>query len=297
MKKIAIVGPGAIGRLFAGVLVSGGHRPVFVCRREEQAQAFLQDGLAFVNLAGEEHRLDVSAVTGDVPSDADAVLLTVKSYDTHTAAQKLPANIPVLSLQNGLGNGETLARHLDPTQLALGLTTHGATSDGNTQVHYKGAGQTVLGDWDLLPEKNSPAHWWAELFTSCGHAVTLSEDIRTEVWKKAMVNIGINPFTALHRKKNGELLDSPSLLRIMRLTVEEAEAIARGEGVHLTNSFDRVLDVCRQTSANTSSMLQDVLAGRRTEIESLCGVIESFGHKQGVKTPYNTAMLELVRAL
>ncbi|KEO83194.1 ketopantoate reductase family protein [Tumebacillus flagellatus] len=296
--RIAIVGPGAIGRLFAGVLVNGGHRPLFVCRREEQAQAFFRDGLGFVDLAGEEKRLRVEAVTGDVPADTDAVLFTVKSYDTASAAAKLPQGIPILSLQNGLGNGETLAKQLDPACLALGLTTHGATAEGDTNVHYKGAGLTVLGDW--YPQnlgKNSPARIWAELLTSSGHPVTLTDDIRTEVWKKAMVNIGINPFTALYRKQNGELLDSPSLLRLMRLTVEEAERIAAGEGVVLTNSFARVLEVCRQTAANTSSMLQDVLAGRRTEIESLCGVIETFGRNQGTETPYNTAMLELVRAL
>ncbi|PWK11619.1 ketopantoate reductase family protein [Tumebacillus permanentifrigoris] len=293
--KIAIVGAGAIGRLLAGMLVSGGHTPLLICRRAEQAAAFGQEGLQFFDLAGQEQRVEVKACTGRVPADVDAALLTVKSYDTRTAAQLLPRSMPVLSLQNGLGNGEILAAHLDPAQLAIGLTTHGATSEGNTKVFYKGAGQTVIGDWLPTSEKNSPAHWWAELFTSCGHAATVSPDIRTEVWKKAMVNIGINPFTALYNVRNGELLESPSLLRVMRLTVEEAERVASLGGVALENSMERVLDVCRHTAANTSSMLQDLHNGRPTEIESLCGVIEAVGKQQGIETPYNTMLLELVR--
>jgi 2-dehydropantoate 2-reductase len=293
--RIAIVGAGAVGRLLAGVLAQGGHSPVLVCRRAEQTAAFLQDGLQFVDLAGQEQVRRVEAVTGSVPAGVDGVLLTVKSYDTRTAAKLLPPGVPVLSLQNGLGNGETLAEHLGPSPFAVGLTTHGATAEGNTKVFYKGAGQTVIGDWLPVSEKNSPARWWAELLTSCGHPAGVSADIRTEVWKKAMVNIGINPFTALYTIRNGDLLDSPSLLRVMRLTVEEAERVAGGEGVHLENSIERVLDVCRHTAANTSSMLQDLLAGRQTEIESLCGVIEAFGRRQGIETPYNTMLLELLR--
>lgn len=312
--KIAIIGPGAIGRLFAWTLGQGGHTPLLICRRAEQAGTMQREGLQVVDLEGRQHQVPVAAICltheagqGDSAlqvaqfAEVEGVLLSVKSYDTRHAGEllrALPPTIPVLSLQNGLGNGETLAEHLDPSRLAIGLTTHGATAEGNAKVHYKGAGQTVIGDWQPQPLHSADkgaAHWWSELLTACGHQASWTPDIRTEVWKKAMVNIGINPFTALYNLPNGQLLESPSLLRLMRLTVEEAERVADGIGVELSHSFERVLEVCRLTAGNISSMLQDVRAGRQTEIESLCGIIEQFGEQQGMETPYNTMLLELIR--
>ena len=230
--KIAIIGPGAIGRLLAWLLVQGGHQPLLLCRREEQANALESDGLTFVDVDGTEQTVAVAAIHNQSPNfsvalkQIDAAIITVKSYDTHNAGTLLSAvNVPVLSLQNGLGNGETLSRLLPESCIALGLTTHGATAVGDTRVLYKGHGETIIGDW--LQDQADNGRWWAELLSSCGHPVTVSDTIRTEVWRKAMVNIGINPLTALLRVPNGELLKRESVLPVMQVAVEEAERVAQ----------------------------------------------------------------------
>jgi 2-dehydropantoate 2-reductase len=307
--NIAIIGAGAVGRLLAWFLVQGGHRPLMVGRRKEQAERFCAEGLRFVGLDGAEQVIPVEALTsGELPGaeagqEIDGVILTVKSYDTRTAAETIREHFPgvsVLSMQNGLGNGEALAERIDPARIAIGLTTHGATADGETGVFYKGKGRTVLGDWqqDRGGEEASVAKWWCDLLAGCGHSgLSLSDDIRTEVWSKAMVNIGINPFTALHGVPNGQLLNRPDLLAEMRATVEEAERVAQAEGIALADSWERVLEVCRGTAGNRSSMLQDVERGRRTEIDALCGVIVRLGERHGIPTPHNARCLEQVLAL
>ncbi|MCX7571594.1 2-dehydropantoate 2-reductase [Tumebacillus sp. DT12] len=298
-RRIAIIGAGAIGRMLAWTLRQGGQEAVLICRRTEQAAALKKQGLLFYETDGTEHRVEVEAVTWDTSDRLPAVdgaILTVKSYDTSAAGEllrvRLP-DVPVLSMQNGLGNGERLVELVPPEQIALGLTTHGATADGETSVYYKGRGRTVIGDF-LAATTESGAKWWAELFTGCGHPVTVADDIRTEVWRKAMVNIGINPMTALHGLKNGELPLRTDLLAVSRSLVEEAERVAAAAGVALHDSFARVLDVCRTTAGNRSSMLQDLERGRKTEIDAMCGEIVRLGKEHGVPTPCNERVYQQV---
>lgn len=297
--KIAIIGAGALGRVLAWTLQQGGHQPVLVCRRAEQAAALAEQGMMFYETDGTEHRVEVEAVTGETMdrlSGVDGAILTVKSYDTRAAGVMLRDRLPgvsVLSMQNGLGNGERLAESLPPGQIALGLTTHGATAEGETAVFYKGRGQTVIGDF-YAGAAPSGAKRWAELLTGCGHPVTVTEEIRTEVWRKAMVNIGINPMTALFGLKNGELPERSDLLAVSRTLVEEAERAAAAEGVSLQDSFARVLDVCRTTAGNRSSMLQDLERGRKTEIDAMCGEIVRIGKQHGVPTPCNERVRDLI---
>jgi 2-dehydropantoate 2-reductase len=296
-KKIAIIGAGAIGRLLAWTLRQGGHRPVLICRRAEQAEVLAEQGILLYDADGTGHQVEIEAVwayTRDDLSAVDGAILTVKSYDTSDAGKLIRdrfPDVPVLSLQNGLGNGEKLAKSLPASQITLGLTTHGATAEGETSVHYKGRGETVIGDFQ---PGAMGAKWWAELLAGCGHPVKVADDIRREVWSKAMVNIGINPLTALFGLTNGELLGHRDLLAVSQVLVAEAEAVARAEGVELHGSFRRVLDVCRATAANRSSMLQDMLRRRPTEIEALCGEIVRLGRIHGLATPGNQRVFDMV---
>ncbi|WP_157729551.1 ketopantoate reductase family protein [Tumebacillus algifaecis] len=296
--KIAILGPGAIGRLVGYWLASGGHQVVMVCRRTEQAERLGRQGLTYVDAAGQEHNLQVEAVfeaDDEKLAEIDGLIVTVKSYDTEAAAQQIAAwhaSIPVLSLQNGLGNAETLARYLAPKRISLALTTHGATAEGDTRVWHKGQGQTVVGD---VERGSGAARWWTELLMTCGQSALLSDDIFTEVWRKAMINIGINPFTALLDVRNGQLVQEPEVLRLMQATVQEAEQVARAQGINLQGSFERVLEVCKNTAANSSSMRQDLQKGRRTEIDAMCGVIEEIAEKSGLQAPYNTFLKKMVK--
>lgn len=298
IMKIGIIGPGAIGRLLGYTLAQGGHDVVLICRREEQAARFLQTGVTYVDPDGQEHHAPVGAAVGggsEQLAGLDGVIVTVKSYDTEAAAAQIASlqiHAPVLSLQNGLGNAETLARHLDPDRIALALTTHGATAEGETKVWHMGRGQTVVGS---LAQQSTADAFWADLLRACGHPAALSDDIRREVWSKAMVNIGINPFTAVLGMRNGQLLQEPEILPLMQAAVEEAERTALAEGIVLQGSFQRVLDVCKNTAENTSSMLQDLQKGRRTEIDAMCGVIVQIAEKSGSSAPYNFFLKKIVK--
>ncbi len=297
MKKIGVIGPGAIGRLFAFFLASAGYDVLLVCRREAQAKAFSEQGLTYVDLEGRAHHLAVEATTGDSErlAEVHGVIVTVKSYDTAAAARQIGAlnrKVPVLSLQNGLGNAQTLARDVAQEQIAVALTTHGAIAEGEAKVWHKGRGQTVIG---AIEAGSEVADWWADVLASCAPVITPSAEIQREIWRKAMVNIGINPFTALLGVKNGQLLREPDVLPLMRAAVEEAEAVAKLAGVELSDSMERVLDVCRHTAENTSSMLQDVRFGRRTEIDAMCGVIVQIAEAAGLSVPHNLFLKNFIK--
>jgi len=232
--------------------------------------------------------------------DADLVLLTVKAYDTEAAARSLPksirSNIPVLSLQNGLGNIETLRRYLPAEALLAGTTTEAALQTGPGQVTHTGKGMTWIGE--LGRETSKHCGVIKNAFRKAGFRTQASRNIEGVVWSKAIVNSAINPITALARVPNGELLRIPHLRTISNETVSEGSAVARAHGVSLSPDPSSMLpQVLASTKKNRSSMLQDIEAGKRTEIRQLNGWIDSLARKLGVDAPYNRMLTELVLGL
>ena len=139
----------------------------------------------------------------------------------------------------------------------------------------------------------------ANLFTEAGILTTISSDIRAEIWLKAAVNAAINPATAITGLKNGALLMSKELTRLMELAASEVAAVAMGRGVDLDPelAIEKAKEVAALTADNKSSMLQDIERCKRTEIESICGAIVRYGETAGVETPVNRALLALVKGI
>ncbi|HSG43377.1 MAG TPA: 2-dehydropantoate 2-reductase, partial [Anaerolineales bacterium] len=228
--------------------------------------------------------------------DVKFAIILVKAWQTERVATQLATCFAkdglALTLQNGLGNRETLTRSLGAARVALGSTTTGATLLGAGHVKAGGEGIISL-------EQNQALGPFEEALRSAGFNVQVVENADALIWGKLIINAAINPLTALLRAKNGELLKRPSARELMRALATETAEVARAESIQLP--FDDPVkiaeDVAQKTSANTSSMLQDVMRGAPTEIDAICGAVVKAGKKHGIDTPVNKVCWQLIKAL
>jgi 2-dehydropantoate 2-reductase len=221
----------------------------------------------------------------------------VKSYDTASAAEALRPfwkRAAFLSLQNGLGNVETLAAGAD--RVLGGVTYHGVTFVGPGEVKHAGVGDTILGPFRGTTLED--AEQIRRALDESGLATTATDDIQRVLWTKAVVNACFNPITGLLRVKSGVLKGSEPLMALCRSIVEEAATIAAAEGTALDVEalMERVRAVSAATAENRSSMLQDLERGGRTEIDAINGWIARLGSERGLPCPVNRALTLLVKA-
>ncbi len=291
-----IIGPGAMGCLTAFLLARAGEQVTVCGRNREQLAPLATRGIVCegmnappVTVAVEER--PHSAAT------ADTVLLCVKSYDVEAAveavAPHLNAGGVVIALQNGIGHHRLLAERL-PGRHALGVTALGATRLGPGHIRFGGRGKTEIGAHEPPPSLAA----LARAMSTAGIQTTVSPDITAAVWNKLIVNIGINALTAIHGCPNGALLERPDLETTQAAAVAEAEQVARALGVAIAGEpLARVRAVCAATANNRSSMLQDIEAGRRTEIMAINGAVAALGRRLGIATPVNEQLTAAIRDL
>lgn len=292
--RFLVFGAGAMGSLVGGLL-SQRHETVLVGRRPH-VEAIRKGGL---RITGKTRLLARLAAEEDLPPDADpdVVIVAVKAYDTEEAARTLAPlteKALFLSLQNGLGNEEALATA--GARVLGGVTNQGLTFVGPGEVYHAGVGDTYIGPFEGTGPKE--ADDVVKAFNESGLPSHLVDDIRAELWLKAIVNACINPLTALLRVPNGYLLQTEATEQIVRQVIQEGVEVAARQEVSLVADavFERVASVVRGTSANRSSMLQDLERGRRTEIDAINGAIARLGREAGRPAPANDLLAQLVRA-
>ena len=304
---IVVFGAGALGSLVGGLL-SRDHRVTLVAR-DPHAGRVDRDGL---RIAGEvDARVHPRATADPTPADltCDLALVTVKAYDVADAARALAAGDPdvVCSLSNGLTE-ETLVAELGDRVLA-GSATYGAELVAPGEVRCTGVGRIHLGELDGACADDSSAVGRTEsgttaraervaaAFRESGLDCEADPEMPRRRWEKLAVNAGINAVTAVARVENGALADGPAREAAHRAARETAR-VARAEGVDLADdaAVDAVDAVVAETAANRSSMLQDVLAGGRTEVDSITGAVVDRGAAHGVATPTNRTLADLLRA-
>jgi 2-dehydropantoate 2-reductase len=177
-----------------------------------------------------------------------------------------------------------------------GTTAHGATLLGPGHVRHAGSGDTAIGA--LRPRECASALRLRDVFETAGIKTRIADDVQGLLWGKLFVNIGINPLAAILDITNGQILEHEQVRSIMHMAVREGVAVAAAKAMSF--SFDeqiaRVEGVCRATQANVCSMLQDVRAGRRTEIDYLNGAVVREARALGVPVPVNSMLSDLVRA-
>ena len=289
--KIAILGAGAIGSLFASLLTRGGHDALLLTRTEAQAKHISENGVKVADQDG-GRVVKIPAVSSrSFSGAADLLLVAVKSYDTRTAIEGVESQLGedtcVLTLQNGLGNIETLVDILGRRRVLAGTTAQASTLINMGEILHAADGPTVIGELDgeLLHRSREIS----SLFNRCGIETTVTGDIYGAVWMKVLVNAGINPLSALMGLTNGELAEMREIREVMIRAVREGESVARRLRIDLgdLDPVENMLQTARRTRRNRSSMLQDVLRGRRTEVNFLNGTLADIGRRLGVSTPVN----------
>ena len=292
--RVVVFGAGALGSFFGGMLSK--RHDVLLVGRKEHVDAINGNGLRI------EGKTDFVAfpeasISMEAGDDADLVILTVKAYDTEEAAEEIAGRCyaPVLSLQNGLGNEETIAKIAGSGRAIGGVTTHGVRYVAPGVVEHTGVGETVIGEMD--GSVSDRVKKFADMMTECGIRTNVSENIKKEIWRKAIVNSAINPLTAILGCRNGYLLKNEHARKLMEEICMEGMAVSKSIGIDVDNAVEKAEEVARLTSENQSSMLQSLLRHKKTEIEFINGKIVGIGRKERVETPVNSAIVEIVRAM
>jgi 2-dehydropantoate 2-reductase len=298
--QITIIGAGAMGSLFGGLLHRAGNAVTLVDVRAEHVAALKRRDLVIEEPDGTKLSVRVPATT-DAGSalSADLFVLFVKTPLTATAlrpfAGRVPAHAMVLTLQNGIGNDDEIVRTLGKrVQVVLGVTAHGAVSLGPNAISHRSAGPTIIGlpDGQRTPELEAVA----TAFTEAGIATRTTRHIYEHVWQKLIVNVGVNALTALTDLPNGELFANAELAGLVRRLVSEASSVMRAEGVPAPprDPVDFVRAVAEATKDDRSSMLEDVSAGRRTEVDAINGAVVRLGDRHGVDVTANRVVTALI---
>lgn len=298
-----VVGAGAIGILFAGILSRHGGDTVILTRRREAAEAISSDGV-FINDGKSTWRAWPKCTTDPrITSSTELCLICVKSYDTETVARMVSPYINercmVITVQNGLNNVERLAEVFGPARVVAGYTLQASTLTGLNSVYHAHDGETVLGGHPSTKTPIEEIKRIADELTRIGLKTTAVENVYPEVLTKLVINSVINPLTAILGVKNGELLELQELSWVIDRLVEEGVEAGSLLGAKLSPEQvkDRVYDAIRATHDNKSSMLQDIERGRRTEIDFINGAIAQILRSAGRPAPANTLLTKLVLAI
>jgi 2-dehydropantoate 2-reductase len=232
----------------------------------------------------------------------DMVLVFVKCYHTETAVRNaLPLigpNTVVLSLQNGWGNGPRIAKIVGEEKLLLGVCYHSATVAGPGHVLHAGKGMTFIGG--LNGKMTDRLAQVAKAFTDASIEVTTTPTVVKEIWSKLALNVCTLPTSALLRFNAPQLVQHEPMLDLMRSLLREVVAVAQAQDIALDfdERWEAITGLLKRCAPNAkSSMLQDIEKGRMTEIDVINGAIIEAGQRLGVATPYNDAMVKLVKSL
>ncbi|MEX3938985.1 ketopantoate reductase family protein [Paraburkholderia sp. BR10937] len=297
---IAILGAGAMGSLFGGLLAIAGHRVTLLDVDDAHLNAINEAGLRLTTDAGERVVTNLEALRPEAATTA-ADLLIVFTKTLHTQAALgaahavLGPQTALLSLQNGLGNAERLARFADPARVMIGVTTWPADKNGPGRVSSHGAGAIRLMSADGA---HSPMlSRTVQALNDAGLACTADADVWAAIWEKVAFNAALNSLCAVTGCTVGELTNVPDGEALALKIVAEVAAVAQAHGVAVNEAHvaDNVRHALAHHRAHRPSMLQDVLARRKTEIEAINGAVVEAARTRAIAVPNTAALLHLVR--
>lgn len=294
-----IVGPGAMGCLFASHLKRAGIDVTLLDYRQERADLINDQGIRVEGVTG-KHMVQVPVVVGKSSDIPDVILICVKANQTRKAADPLRSWVGdgahILTVQNGLGNLEILEDIFGKKRVLGGVTAEGATLLGPGHLRHAGQGDTIIGP---KGDPDGPVSGIVSAFNRAGFTARSVDNVDDLIWGKLIINVGINALTAITRLKNGRLPEVDGTRSVMEEAVNEAVAVVRAKGINLPypDPLGRVLEVCKATAENIASMLQDVLRHGMTEVDYINGAIVREGKKLGIPTPVNHTLTSLVRAI
>jgi len=302
MRVAGLGGAGAMGGIFGAYLSRAGHDVHLIDVSRPAIEAINRDGLIVEEKDGSAPAFRVPA-TDDPASvgPVDLIVNFVKCYHTQAAVTSAKPMIgpgtTILSLQNGWGNVDRIGAVAGRDRILVGLTYHGGTLLGPGRVKHPGSGMTYLGELDGA--RSERLLKVDEALRSAGFETTVSERILDEVWKKLALNCCTLPVAALLRFQSHELVAYPAARDQMALILREVVDVARAKGIQLDydERWAAITGLLEKAVGGKASMLQDVEAGRQTEIEVINGAIADAGREAGVPTPVNDTMVAMVTAL
>ena len=299
---ITILGAGAMGSLFGGLLAESGEAVTLLDINDAHLRAIRDHGLRLETDAGDRR---IRSLTACRPEQATAQpdLLVVFTKTLHTAsalagvAGLIGPRTLVLTLQNGLGNVETVSRFAPIERILIGTTTWPADAAGPGHVRSHGSGGVRIMAADQC--EHAGVAKVAETLSRAGLRCTLDRTVWTAVWEKVAFNAALNSLCAVTGCSVDQLGAVPEGMALAGAVIDEVVAVARAEGIAADG------DHCRQTVAHAiahhighkPSMLQDVLAGRPTEIGAINGAVAEKGRRRGVAVPHTETLLGLVRLI
>ena len=302
---IIVLGAGAMGSLFGATLAQGGLPVTLVDCATDHIDAINARGLRIQGYGG-ERTVPVPATTchGELPQ-ADVVLVQTKAPDTAVAVESVrrvfgPETVAI-SFQNGLGNEEVIGGIVGLDRVLGGLTAQGATRLGPGVVHNYGDLPSYIGE--LEGGSSARAERIAARFNAAGLRTHASPDIRREMWKKLLGNVGLSPTSAIANLTSVEIMSVPELREVVLGAVDEAAAVGAAEGVELDTEEVRsvLLKLVDPSGGGTgkskSSACVDLLNRRRTEVDWINGSIVRLGEKHGIATPINRTLVGAVKGM
>ncbi|ABX14411.1 ketopantoate reductase family protein [Burkholderia multivorans] len=304
--RIAILGAGAMGSLFGGLLAESGEDVTLIDVNDAHLDAIRRDGLRIDDDRGERHittlqalRPEAANASADTPSDL--LIVFTKSLHTRVALDGVRALLTphthVLTLQNGLGNVETLNAFVPLERILVGVTTWPADLAGPAHVLSHGAGTIRMMTADGAASPFAAAV--ADALSRAGLACTLDADVWAAIWEKVAFNAALNTLCAVTRRTVDQLGEHHDGPRLAHAIVAETAAVARAKGIAVDAAriARNVEHAIREHRGHRPSMLQDVLAGRRTEIDAIGGKVVAAAREVGLAVPHTETMLSLVRVI
>jgi 2-dehydropantoate 2-reductase len=292
--EVAVMGAGAVGCYYGGMLARAGHDVVLIAR-PQHVEAIQRDGLRMETRTFDEQvRLRASSEPG-AAQGVDLVLFCVKSMDTESAgAQLRPYLAPdalVLCLQNGVDNADRLRTVLPQHTVAAAVVYVASEMAGPGHVKHHGRGELVI-------EPSPVSESVAQALMGAGVPTEISDNVRGALWLKLILNCAYNAVSAIAQRPYGENVKSEGIADVMRDVVNECLAVAQAEGVNVAGDVDAaVRKIAESMPTQYSSTAQDLARGKRSEIDYLNGLIVRRGHALGVATPANGVLWALVKLI
>jgi 2-dehydropantoate 2-reductase len=303
--KVVVIGAGAMGGLFGGLLAEGGLDVTLADTSAEHVRAIASNGLKIVGVGG-DRAIPVKA-TSDATTikAADVVLFQCKSFANEAAAagarHLFTGRTVAISFQNGLGNEEALGCVLGAENVLGGLTAQAGLVEAPGVVRNFGDLPTIIGE--MSGGLSDRATAIADAFTRHGLPTGASPDIKREKWKKLLGNVALGAISAVTDLRSAEIMRVSELQEIVFRTVDEAAAVANAEGIALdvTEAREVLMKLVDTSGGGTgnskSSMREDIVRRRRTEIDTIHGAVQRLARKHGVATPTIDTMIALVKGI
>jgi len=289
-NKIFILGAGAIGSVIGALLSK--KNDVTLVGKEAHVEAIKSKGLLVSSNVNETFRLGADTQIREMPQGT-LIFLTTKAYDSEKAvkgiSRLLREDTVILVLQNGLGNEQIIKGAVGYKAKVLRGTT-------NMAAEFFRAGEIKFWEGETTLEQDDSTEEIAAIMNNAGLKASVSNDIKSEIWSKVVVNSVINPLTAMFRVKNCEISAQP-LAEVRHQIIRECIQVGNAEGVTFAKDLEREIGEQIMSYSNYSSMCQDIMRGKRTEIDFLNGKIVELGARHHISTPVNETMVHLIKFL